>query len=105
MNAKRSWESNDPESRTSEAHISDTDLSRIMSEPEQILRSRPNPSFHTTLRWKGQKEQELDTLNDALRSEDEDPPSTPQHRTRSAPESFFQFLIHPRFRVEIRQIA
>lgn len=78
----------------------------MISNPERIVRNPENPSFLTTFNGLGRKEQEpINTLDDALRSEDEGPSSTPEKRTIPAPDSFSKFLNYPRLRAQIREIA
>lgn len=82
------------ESRTTATHKSNVDLAKMIIDPKRVMRNPAILSFLTTFRQKRQKAQELNTLRDALRSDEEGPPSVPKHGTTSAPESFSQFSNH-----------
>lgn len=65
----------------------------MVSDPERVIRNQGKASLLTTFRQKGQRVQEkIDTLDDASRSEDENPLSIPEHGTEHAVESFYQLL-------------
>lgn len=63
-------------------------------------------AFCTTFHQHGQKlKDQIDNLDDALWSEDEDPPFISEHGTKFLSVALSQFLNHPKFRAQIREIA
>lgn len=55
--------SNGPESSMMRARTSDIDLTKMMSDPERVMRDPTNPSIFTTFCWQEQKvHEQIDTL-------------------------------------------
>lgn len=89
-----------------QAHTSDIDLAKMMLDSERDMRNPANPSFLATFNCQGQKVPEpIDSLVDALRSEEEVPPSILQHSAAPARDSISRFLNHPQLRAQIRKIV
>lgn len=62
-----------PESRMTRANTGDFDLAKMMSDLERVMSNPASPCLLTLFRRKRQKVQEqIDTLEDVLWSEDED---------------------------------
>lgn len=81
-----------PESRMTETITSDVYLANMMSDPERGMHNQTNASFLATFRRQEHKVQEqIGTLHNALRSENEDPSSLPEHGVTPAPETLSKF--------------
>lgn len=82
-----------------QAHTSEVDLAKVMIDPERVMRNPTNPYVLTTFRRQGQTVlEQINTLDDVLRSEDEGPPSVPEHGTTPAPNFLSLFLNHLKLR-------
>lgn len=98
--------SNVLERRMTQAHTSNEKFDKIVSHPERVIRNPAKMPFLTTMSRQGQKVQEqIDTLDDALRSDEKGPTSIPDHDTTPAPESLSQLLNHSQLHAQIREIA
>lgn len=76
-----------------------------MRDPESVIRNPANTFSFTTFRWQEQKVQEqIRTLDNALRSDDESPLSIPEHDTTAEPVFQPQFLYNPQLSSRIREI-
>lgn len=73
---------------------------------ENVMCYTENTSFYTTFHQQEQKEQEIiDTLHDALKSEEEDFPTIPEYGKTPAADSLSQIANHPQLPTQIRDIA
>lgn len=98
--------SNVSENRMTGAYKSDIDFAKIASDPERVAHNPTNQSFLTKFRRHEQMVQEQrDTLEDTLRSDEEGFPSILEHGTTPAPLSLSKFLNHPQRLSQIRVIA
>lgn len=70
------------------AQTSDIDLAKMMSDSESIIRTSISPMFLITFKRQGYVvQQPINTLDNALRYNDEGPLSIPEQSTKPAPDS------------------
>lgn len=88
------------------ARTLDIDMVKVLRYPERIMRNPANPCFLTTFNPQGQKVQEpINSMDDVIGSNVEEPPSISKQTKTPALESLLQSLNNPKRYAQIREIA